>query len=334
MKTKQISLKAFIAVACAMSVLFLWPLKAFAISVNCYHGVSYSGSYEEAQEYEEILKSQGYVCVTEGCTENQEWTDEIKSRDLLVDRLGAYLTDDGEDYRLYVSEFDYNQLIEEEANEISFLSNCYVVSYYEFNHEAELGNTSGVVGDELDELGIPYGFVTVWLNVDDELKAQPNLVYSIILEDENGKFYDLSSSSAADNGYIIREKVPCGTFSVYSIFADNSHTVDLSANSFTKTFYIKQSTNRDIIVDFVKVEVDEELADGTMTTHNVDSDNDGKILMEDGVTVNPIVQADPGKPLWFRLAVGIGSFIGIVLVVAVPVLLINKRIKERDNEVG
>lgn len=327
-----------VIVALLCMAILLKPLTVWAMGINNYGGKDYSSSKEKVEELEGILKDRGYVCVTSGCTENEEWTETLLANDSVAGTCGAFLDSEGTDYKMYVDEFGYEQFVNNEINANIFVNEwCYGISYYEFNHASELGSTDGVVGDELDYMGIKYGFITVYLNVDDTLKENDNLIYSVILVgQDDGKFYDLSSSSYSANGYVLRTKLPVGRFKVYSAFADNEHTVSLDSNTFGDGWFaIQENTNKDLIIDFRPMVPDEEIAGGEKTAHNADyttaSDTDTKVLMEDGTTISRVVEEEAKRPAWVSALLNLGLFVAIAVVIGVPALILYNRMRDRRD---
>lgn len=304
----------------------LLPMHAKAMYVNYFHDLDYGDTEEHVEEYEQILIDHGYVCVTKGCTDNPEWTDHLLADEGFLKKAGIYLDGDGKDYRLYLDPFDYEEYIKYNNNQ-RLINNAYGVSYYAFHHANEQGATNGPVGDEVERLGIPYGYITIYVNADDYLKADPNLVYSIILKGlYTDTYYDLSTNKFGKNGYVVRTKLPVDEYSVYSIFVDNNHIVDLSANE-SETFEIKNGVNHDFIIGFKMLEGDAELASGEKVIYNPENTQQvGKIMMEDGVAIKMIEPEAKETPKWIYTVITLV----VLIIISLPVYLIVKK-KMRDR---
>ena len=325
-------LKKPVAAVFAFVLFFMLTIQAHALCVNIYHGISYNDSRESVEEYEQILKDHGYLCVTDGCTENKEWTDAMLNSPEAKSSGGVYLIGDGSDYKLYVDEFDYEQWREEKISTSQFMSVCYGVDYYVFNHEEEINN-SGLIGDAAEEAGYTCGWLTIHLNVDDALLSKPNMVYSIMLKGlDTGHIYDLSSSAFSSNGYTMRYKIPTETYKVYSIVSDMDHEADLSANK-KEQFTIQKDTNYDFYISFKPIQYDPEIASGKMTQYDPNNVNEGKTLMRDGMTIDlidsPVAEEDNKKPKIIAAAI----MCSITLLIVIAGMVVAKRVKSRNSEI-
>lgn len=332
MKTMKRSCMAVLLIA---AVFLLNAFRVFAFTTNSYHGINYNSSKEDVEEYEQILKDEGYLCVTKGCSDRPEWTERLLSNTTIAKDTGAYLNSTGEDYKFYVSEFDYNAWSSGRLNDVKFLSACYAVDYYIFNHELEV-NDRGLVGEEAVAAGYDTGWLTVYMNVDDDLRSRPDLIYSIILKgNSSGFMYDLSTSAFSANNYVMRFKIPTETYSVYSITVDNEHIVDLSANE-SEQFTIRSGVNHDLYVSFKRIQESQEIASGEMATHNAGNETIGtsQTLMEDGMVIDPLeAQVEKGPSPVAKLipviCFGVVAVLGLI-----AFLIIAKRMKERNGEIG
>lgn len=323
-----------------IAIILLSPMYAHALAVNYFHGTSYDDSKESVAEYEQILRDQGYVCVTQGHSDNQEWTDKLLADDWIKGSAGAYLTDTGDDFRMYVNSFDYKQWEKGEIDVPHFLSLCYAVDYYIFNHPDELGSgEEGLIGDAAIEAGYPCGYLTIYLNVDDDLKAQPNIVYNIILRGrDDGKFYDLSSNKFANNNYWWTYKIPAMKYEVYSVIADKYHVADWSENEKEGNVSIAESTNRDLYITFNRVEGDPDILSGSdVKSFNPDVEYDGDtiIVHSDNTKIQRRAADEGPKEKTVTQKFGALFLLGGILIVGgIAVLIVSKRMKERNGDIG
>lgn len=180
---------------------------------NSYRGIDYSGSVEEVEELEALLRSEGYVCVSTDYTDNAEWTETLYN-----DHDYAYwyfLPQD--EYRVYVYPLDYEHYLN--GNKISLTHNTYICDYHIFNSANEEGNCTGFVGNAIPDY-MTSGTIQIKVNIPDEFKEQyPNAIYTIILFGyETKQYYDLSASMIGANDYIIIKEVPTDYYYIYSAY--------------------------------------------------------------------------------------------------------------------
>lgn len=330
--------------ALALSFLFLMPawISAKAATSNQYHQVDYSSSREDVEKFESILREEGYVCVTKGCTDNEDWTQALLDDEVISKSLGVFLLDGGTDYRLYISPYDYKHCIEERDISTSVLiAEAYIVDYYVFNHANEEGSANGLMDDAAVEAGYTTGWLTIYLNVDDDLRERPNLTYSIILFGKGAQtYYDLSTSDADQNGYVIRHRIPEDSYTVYSAIADAKHMADYTENKNGADFRIQADMNRDLYITFEKIDIDEDLASGSKMTFNPFSDNDSSatIVMPDGTEVTVDTAAADARELeeikQSRQDAAAIVFAVLVLFLVIVAWIFYKKWKKRENELN
>lgn len=132
--------------------------------VNRYNDTDYK-SEEELNELEEILKKDGYVCITEICTENAEWTKALANN--VFFKYYEYvrsLTD-----KVYVKPEDVEYFLggKSEMSVKPLNASTVVCAYYEYV-TTEMGSFTGKTGNEIP-MGVPVGTIAITANVDKSL---------------------------------------------------------------------------------------------------------------------------------------------------------------------
>lgn len=240
---KKISKIGLLCLLCMFCILMI-PKTAYAYT-NTYRGIDYGGSVEEVEEFEALLRQEGYVCVSEGYSDSQEWTDTLYADEGYP--YWYYIPQ--EDYRVYVYPLDYENYLKGET--ISICMNTYICNYYIFNHSNEEGNCTGKTGSAIPEY-MSSGYLTIKLNVPDEFKEEyPNAIYTIILYgEETNCYYDLSASMVGQNDYYIRRKVPADKFYIYSAYV--SYEYPSEYKELENGFKVMPDMDNQIEITFVK----------------------------------------------------------------------------------
>lgn len=333
--TKKVNaVKMMLGIMLCLTVLTI-SLNVSAAGYNEYHGKDYNGSKEEAQEFEQLLRDEGYICVTEGCSDKPEWTEILKETEGLKSMM-PYLMDSGEDYRWYIAEFDYQHCIVEGDYPVSALIiESYVVNYYIFNHQTEEGNCTGLIDEFAVEAGYTTGWLTLYFDIGEELKEQPNLTYTLILYGaDTNRYYDISASNIGDNSYIARHRLPVDRYTVYNCFVDAEHEPDYSMNSNGSSFRINTGVNRDFHIGFNKIST----KGGILSTETYNpeagllNNSTEAVQMPDGAVIEKISFSEEKGSDMVKLTLII-SLTGITVFVLIIAAIIKKKLSDRENEI-
>lgn len=318
MKTKKNILHLttlFVTLSLLFMVIALPKITAKADSgytVNEYKGKTYETA-EEIKDLEKILRSEGYICVSRWCTDDEEVTD------LLAGEDSPFILKQWLDYdhaKIYASELTINSIRE---GGYDAMDSVLIDSYVE---EEEAQHLEGKVDYNYTEKPLSSdleGTCTLIINskVNDEILKKYAFTKAIFIFQsyDNDKVFEIDLNAA--NGFCATTTIARGNYFVKSMTLGEDCTPSYDVEDFS----IGEGDSLTLNFDFTSAWVSEGGDETEITT----SEEEVSELTPGDVTPEIVKEVAPEKKNWMPLIVTVASFGLLAIAVLVIVLVIKKK---------